>query len=102
MEIIFTQLIPLALALWILLILRNIYKAENKVKASKWLLLPVSLAVISLAFMPVKITQRNMSAHEDSSKFDNVPEKVIIAEKTFDESQTEQFNKLKKESNNEK
>ena len=58
------------------------------------------IVLISLIAMPIKITQRNMSVHEEN-KFDNIPEKVVILEANFESIQNQELNKLKQESKDE-
>ena len=68
----------------------------------KWILVGilVLITVISLIAMPVKITQRNMSVHEEN-KFNNIPEKVVILEASFESIHNQELNKLKQESKDE-
>ena len=42
-----------------------------------------------------------MSRYEETNKFDNIPDRIIVEEKSFSETQKIEFDKLKKESNNE-
>ena len=90
----FTQLIPLLLLVvagW------SLYKKYYKLTGAI-----VGMVIISLFFMPVKLTQSNISRFEDSGKFDNVPKKVIVQKENFEQFQNSQYDELKKESENEK
>lgn len=96
MEIEFTysQLIPLAFIViggW------TLYKKHYKSAVAV-----IALVIFSMVFQPVKLTQPNISRFEDSGKFDNVPEKVLVQKESFDDFQNSQYDELKKESKNEK
>jgi len=101
MEIVLSQLVVFFMIVWLLIIATTVIKAEqkDKLKKAKWFILPIVIIIFSMLFMPVKLTQHNMSVHEEN-RFNNVPTKVVIEIKSFDESQKTQFNKLKEESKN--
>jgi len=56
------------------------------------------IAFISLVAFPFKSTQKNMSRFEDTTKFDNVPEKVVVEQTDFDAYQDSKFSELKSDS----
>ena len=60
------------------------------------------LGIISVAFMPVKVTQQNMRVHEDTTKFDNLPPKVEVITEFYNTFSNDELLKLKQESINEK
>lgn len=93
-EFTFTQLIPLV---FIVVTGWSLYKRYFKLSG-----VMAGLVILSLFFMPVKLTQSNISRFEDSGKFDNVPEKVVVKKSDFESFQNSQYDELKKESKNEK
>ncbi len=105
MELHYTVFINLGIFIWILIVIRSVIKVypnqKKMIKASKGFILPIFVIILSSQFMPVKLIEKNMAIHEVNTKFNNIPEKVIINETSFSETQEKEFNNLKKESNNE-
>ena len=94
MDFNYMQLIPtvmLFLMVWL------IYKKNYKFSAFIFILMMLSLTV-----MPVKLTQSNMSRFENSNKFDNIEERVVVEKQSFEDYQKLNYDELKKESKNEK
>lgn len=89
----FFQLIPLV---FIIVMGFSIQRKNYKIA---WTL--VLLFVISLFFMPVKLTQNNIGVYESNSKFNDVPKRVVVPSESFKSYQDSNLKKLKKESNNE-
>ena len=101
MEVVYFQLLPLILVLWITVILYGIIKEKNKtyknvLKHSKRLLIPFVLIILSVVFMPIKLTEKNMSVHE--TKTFEVPVKVVVQETSFLDFQKDNLDTLKQES----
>jgi len=101
MEVVYFQLLPLILVLWITVILYGIIKEKNKtyknvLKHSKRLLIPFVLIILSVVFMPIKLTENNMSVHE--TKTFEVPVKVVVQETSFLDFQKDNLDTLKQES----
>lgn len=74
-------------------------KLNKAVKAAKQLATPLILALLMILFMPVKLTEQNMSMHENVI-FDNTLPKIEVETIDFEEHQLNQLNQLKKESKN--
>ena len=89
----FFQLIPLAF--FIALGFSIVYK-KHKITIAL-----VFIIVFSLFFMPIKLTQNNIGVYEDKGRFNDLPERVIVVEKSFEDYQKSNMTQLKKESNNE-
>lgn len=79
---------------WVILGL-TAYKVKNiKVKIAC-----VFLAFVAFFFNPIKFEQRGVVTLETGvDKFSNIPEKVVVDQKSFTEKQQEEMNKLKQES----
>jgi len=61
----------------------------------------LALVIVSLVAMPFKVTQKNMSRFEDTNKFDNVSEKIVVKQESFDAYQDSKFTELKSDSETE-
>ena len=107
MEFNIMGLIPLIFIIWIGILAYKLgkYILTDKPKKVKkvlwWLAWPLIILIILINFTPVKLTEDNMSRYEETNKFDNIPDRIIVEEKSFSETQKIEFDKLKKESNNE-
>jgi len=84
------QMIPLLL---ILATGVSLWKKQWKIA-----IVVLALVIVSLVAMPIKVTQKNMSRFEDTAKFDNVPEKVIVKQESFDAYQDSKYTELKADS----
>jgi len=78
------------------------YLWNNKLKkakrAAKIIFFFLILMLISVNFTPIKLTEHNMSIHEET-KFNPI-DKITVKEVNFKTLQTDELNQLKKESKN--
>ena len=93
LEFQYFQLIPLT---FFTLIIISIYYKRWKI-----IIVLSLLMIFSLIFMPIKLTQKNIGVYENKSKFNNLPERIIIKDESFNEYQKSNLSKLKQESKNE-
>lgn len=82
-----------------LLIYLILLYATVKVKKASLKIFFVSLIIVVFALNPVRFKQDGGEKLERNvTRFNNVPEKVIVKEESFEDSQTRELNKLKQES----